>query len=398
MSFAALGCLNFFINSILWSQDAIYRDPVWCDISTKFIVGLSVAIPAASLCINRRLYNIASGNSGVVTKGEKARAVKVDLAIGLGIPLLAMILHYCVQGHRFNIFEDVGCMPDTYNGLPSYFLVFSWPLILSTISACYCILTLRAFMKRRAEFKELLSAHNNLNSSRYFRLMALAGIELVCGIPLSSFSLYLNSQAGLRPWKGWADVHSNFSRVILVPSIQWRSDYWNAVALEMTRWSPVVCALIFFMFFGFADEARKHYASYYQTVAKKVGLSTGGSTTTGLTSSNGGKKWNYGQSSNGKGTTTLPLPIYVRQETVSKRDSFDSIDEKDLTASFTDFSGMLDFKTDEKPSSSNSSTSSITNSPPAVPAPALSPTSPRQSLHIPPITISGPHRDSIATV
>lgn len=56
------------------------------------MVGLSVAIPAASLCINRRLYVIASVKSATVTKAEKRRAIMIDLSIALGLPVLDMIL------------------------------------------------------------------------------------------------------------------------------------------------------------------------------------------------------------------------------------------------------------------------------------------------------------------
>ena len=41
----------------------------------------------------------------------------------------------------------------------------------------------------------------------------------------------------------------------------------------------VFCAFHFFIFFGFADEARKNYRYAFQSVAKRVGLSTASSTT-----------------------------------------------------------------------------------------------------------------------
>lgn len=114
MAWTALGCLNNFINSIVWNHNAINWAPVWCDIckqchsifyrsqltrskATRITIGLSVAIPAASLCINRRLYLIASVKSVTITKAEKRRAILVDLAIGLGIPLLQMILRMLIS-------------------------------------------------------------------------------------------------------------------------------------------------------------------------------------------------------------------------------------------------------------------------------------------------------------
>lgn len=53
---------------------------------------LNVAIPACSLCINRRLYKIVTNVKTVEdTRSEKRRAVIIDLLIGLGIPILQMV-------------------------------------------------------------------------------------------------------------------------------------------------------------------------------------------------------------------------------------------------------------------------------------------------------------------
>ena len=80
-----------------------------------------------------------------------------DLCISLGIPVLVMILRACqvffhhylhllitlspldfiVQLHRYDILEDIGCQPATYNTLPAYFLVFMWPILLGLISFIY---------------------------------------------------------------------------------------------------------------------------------------------------------------------------------------------------------------------------------------------------------------------
>lgn len=47
-------------------------------------------------------------------------------------------LAYVVQGHRFNIYEEIGCYPAIYNTLLAYFLVNWWPIVLGVISAVYC--------------------------------------------------------------------------------------------------------------------------------------------------------------------------------------------------------------------------------------------------------------------
>lgn len=96
--------------------------------------------------------------------------------------------------------------------------------------------------------------------SRYLRLMALAGIELLSTTPLSVFLMALNLTAQpLEPWVSWGETHFNFSRVELVPAVIWSLNRWLVVGIQVNRWSGPFCAFVFFAFFGFAAEARKNY-------------------------------------------------------------------------------------------------------------------------------------------
>nr|AIX99553.1 pheromone receptor [Cyclocybe aegerita] len=278
MIWTAVGCLNLFVNSIIWHNNVVDWAPVWCDIcpeiATRLIVGVSVAIPAASLCINRRLYKIASCQTATISRAQKRRAVMVGLAIGLGIPALQMALQFIVQGHRYDIWEDIGCYPTTVNTPPAYPLSFVWPNVISLISAIYCILTLREFMKRRAQFSQFLSSSNSsLTVNRYFRLMCLATAELIFNIPISTYGLYLNiTMRPIYPWKSWSDIHFDWYTIDTIPAVLWRSSSIMTANLELSRWSVVLCAVVFFGFFGFADEARKHYRAAYWAIAKLFGV------------------------------------------------------------------------------------------------------------------------------
>ncbi|KAJ8081619.1 a-factor receptor [Marasmius tenuissimus] len=199
MIWTGLGDLIYFINSIIWNGRVGNYAPVWCDISEKYYAGINVALPVCSMCINRRLYHIAT--TVTFTRAERRRAVMVDLAICVGIPVLAMILHYIPQGHRFDIFEDFGCWFTVYNTWVAFVLVFAWPLAIACVSGVYSILCLRSFYRRSRQSKELLSGNNNLKTSRYIRLMCLASVDVVVTIP---FALYLvvndATRAGVHPW------------------------------------------------------------------------------------------------------------------------------------------------------------------------------------------------------
>ena len=49
-------------------------------------------MPASILCINRRLYLLASPTSLLPSKADKHREFMIDLVIGIGLPILEMVL------------------------------------------------------------------------------------------------------------------------------------------------------------------------------------------------------------------------------------------------------------------------------------------------------------------
>ncbi|KAJ7020815.1 pheromone A receptor-domain-containing protein [Mycena alexandri] len=339
MIWTALACMVFFVDSIVWSGNIIDWSPAWCDLSTHFLNGFNLAIPACSLCINRRLYQIASVRTVTKTASDKRRAILIDLAIGLGLPLLQIPLQYIVQGHRYNIFEDVGCLGETYETPVAIVLFHLPPILVGCVSAVYCVLSIKSFYHSRAQFKELLSSNKNLNLNRYVRLMCLASTDLMFTIPLAIWTLWVNVKVvGISPWISWADTHSNFSRVVSVPGIFWRTEPYTVASLETTRWATIACALLFFGYFGFADEAIKNYRTAFNSVAKRMGYSTATMSSSGVLSSGSNSKYPP-MNSHGR---TATLPVFIRKETAQKRDSFDSF--SDMSASF----GALDYVDKEK--------------------------------------------------
>ena len=61
-------------------------------IAVRLNVGIAIAVPAAILCINRRLYMLASPISIIPSKAEKNRELIIDLVIGIGLPVIVMVL------------------------------------------------------------------------------------------------------------------------------------------------------------------------------------------------------------------------------------------------------------------------------------------------------------------
>ncbi|KAI0315009.1 STE3-like pheromone receptor [Amylostereum chailletii] len=272
MFWVSTTCLAEFINAIVWKGNLLNPAPIWCDITAKLFVGAGVGLPAASLCINRRLFNITSGKTVFITRADRFRTMMEDLAVSAGIPFLVMVLHIVVQGHRFNILEDVGCASVTFNTLPAYFLVFMWPVLLGSISFIYAGLTLRRFIVHRAEVTGVITNHAFLNVNRYFRLMVFATIDMMAVVPISVFNIYIGTKGvDLAPWISWADTHFDFQRVEFIPAIVWKTDGAFFISVEMGRWVYPLSSIVFFGVFGFTAEARKSYRRITYWFARQVG-------------------------------------------------------------------------------------------------------------------------------
>ncbi|KAI0274471.1 pheromone A receptor-domain-containing protein [Russula aff. rugulosa BPL654] len=257
MIWTGLGCLLQCINSIVWNKNMINRVPVYCDICNSLVafnpfqVALNAAVPASSLCINRLLYRVASKKSAGTA--EDRRFVIIDLLIGVGIPVLQMVLQYIVSENRYNIFEDIGPFFNTQTTLPAFFLFYGWPVLIGYLrswhlSSLATVMTICAFYKHRRSHMRL-SGHNGC---RYLRLMAISTTEILGTVPLGHFT-----SCKMRSW---------------VAGFTWKNDPQMAFGLEVFRWSLVACAFLFFALFGLSFEARERYYRLYKRINRSSAL------------------------------------------------------------------------------------------------------------------------------
>jgi pheromone a factor receptor len=119
-----------------------------------------------------------------------------------------------------------------------------------------------------------MSSTPSLTRSRYIRLMAISAADILGTIPLGTFYIVHSTKIGVKPWRGWTYTHEHYSDVIQVPDSIWKNNPNSVLVLEMFRWSLVLCALVFFALFGFANEARKNYRRVYTSIVSRIGIST----------------------------------------------------------------------------------------------------------------------------
>jgi hypothetical protein len=149
------------------------------------------------------------------------------------------------------------------------------PVLIGLISSTYGFCTIISINKRRKSFNELLARQLNVTASLYIRLMWLAGIEVFLTVPIALFFLVYNvTVLHLYPWISWEDTHAHFNREGQFPAILWRNSPFGSI-LEFARWIYVVCAILFFSFFGFAEEARRNYRLGFRFFLKTIGIRVG---------------------------------------------------------------------------------------------------------------------------
>jgi pheromone a factor receptor len=293
-------------------------------------LALSIAIPACTLVINRRLYKIASIRTVMVTRGDKRREMLIDSLIGVGLPLLSVALYYIHQGHRYDIYQELGCVAPVYLTWASMCLLIIWPLVIGVISAVYTGLVLWTFMKRRAQFNRLVESNPSLTMSRYWRLMALSSTELLFTLPMSAWIVAANFKLGINDWVSWADVHSDWNRVDQYASVIWRIDPTLVQGRELNRWAYVVAAVIFFSFFGFAAEARKNYTSALSAISSFTLRKSGSSGSAASKTLNGSNA-----TSSKVGMSGGSLPVFIKKHVAVSTDKPHTLRGVKADASFT---------------------------------------------------------------
>ncbi|KAI0066205.1 putative fungal pheromone GPCR STE3-type [Artomyces pyxidatus] len=275
MFWASLGCLNAGVNAIVWNGNWADPAPVWCDISTRIILAENSAISASTLCITRRLYLIATN-----TVGSKRREAIINFSLGLGFPILNVALTYIVQGQRYFIYEYVGCWPALIDTQPTYPLFYVWPIIFGLVSAGYGLATMWTLIRHRRDIHSVASETAResfrVNKNLYIRLMILCCVDIALTLPITSYIIYGSTRDAYQPWVSWKFLHAGFSHIYTLSAAFWRSNSQAWANMELSRWTNPFNAIVFFLLFGLAQEANRHYILVYK-FAKKVGSSWIGS-------------------------------------------------------------------------------------------------------------------------
>ncbi|KAJ6505289.1 GPCR fungal pheromone mating factor [Mycena sanguinolenta] len=257
---------TYGINAIIWSGRTHNVAPVWCDIVGKSHIGATAAGPATCLSLVLQLWRVAT------SRPNNMKTFMLDLFLCWGYPGATMALHYIVQGHRFNIWEDFGCFHTTFVSIPAILLLYGPITLIGVLNFVFGGLAFYNFWQHRHSFAAGLERDNSpFTMRRYVRAMIVtiliavwdAVVIVVVDIMVSE------TQEGLRAYTSWADVHSDFwhvyeYQITLMPPKQ-------QVLFHVMWWTGPCSAYLFFCCFALCDEAAAEYALCYRWMLRMFG-------------------------------------------------------------------------------------------------------------------------------
>ncbi|KAJ6498407.1 pheromone A receptor-domain-containing protein [Mycena vitilis] len=252
-----------------------------------------------------------------------------------------MALHYVVQGHRFDIFENVGCVSTTYVSIPAIFLFYGPVAVVVLLTLVFSALAFRAFYLRRRTFTTFLEKKkSSFTARRYLRLMVITFVlafweALVMGL------VFGNTLSGtLEPYTSWADVHSDFSRVDELTADQLPPAF--VVGLYIEWWTIPISGFIFFCSFSFGEDAAEQYGPLLRRVAHSFTRRSRRSRVERDSATSGSSQAHLVSLTLGRDESVIDIRAELA-DTSSQSDSSDKI-KRDLRASYeekTDVSTLV---------------------------------------------------------
>ncbi|KZV66404.1 STE3-domain-containing protein [Peniophora sp. CONT] len=251
------------INAIIWADNADIKLYVYCDIVTHLQIITSVVKPMSTLIITRRLHLIIGQQSTEISeKTAQRRNAIIEWALGLVIPLIVGGPFF--QQLRFEVLEGSGCSNSQDGSILDILLIWSWTVIPPLASVTIYYPRVVWLFYRQSRYNNRFLHNNSVSRANYFRIVALASIDILLTLPIGIASLVPVVTEGislglLSFYPGWTYDHTawepeSYSYGLLVASgASTRAEQY------LSLWTSPILAFAIFGLFGVTSEARASY-------------------------------------------------------------------------------------------------------------------------------------------
>ncbi|KAF7373057.1 Pheromone receptor [Mycena sanguinolenta] len=255
---------TYGVNAIIWSGRVHDIAPLWCDIVAKSHIGATAAGPATCLSLVLQLWRVAT------SRPNSMNTFALDVFLCWGYPSITMALHYIVQGHRFNIWENFGCFHTTYGSIPAILILYGPITLIGVLNFIFGGLAFFNFWRHRHSFAAGLERQKSpFNMRRYVRAMIVSVLIAIWDAAVIIVVDIMVFQDGIQPYRSWADVHFDFWRVAQVPIVHMTPH--EQILFPVMWWTVPASAYWFFCCFALGDEGATEYALWYRWILRIFG-------------------------------------------------------------------------------------------------------------------------------
>ncbi|KAG8836967.1 a-factor receptor [Serendipita sp. 400] len=268
-------------NTIVWHGNLRNPHPVWGDISQAYFSVMNFGLSSATLHVQYTLWRVARNRKLWMTPRQRRWQKFWAYFFGYGVPILFVVLHYIVQGHRYNVVEDLGPTPTTYLTTMSFAIYYIWDPIFCIIAFVFAILTFITCRRYQKEVTNMFNLSKKHSANEYRRLFLLTGVLVFIHFPFTFWVVVVNAvKYDVDPWISWDDTHFDYMRI----------EYWSRSVVEsidgmaagwsVSYWAVGLTGYFYFLCYGTGSESLRQYKQAISYVLRHLGFKSKPSTTT----------------------------------------------------------------------------------------------------------------------
>ena len=135
----------------------------------------------------------------------------------------------------------------------------------------------RTFYHQRQDVNRFLQSNDSISRTNYFRILALASIDVLLTLPFGIASIALtvsgslSTPGGMPFYRGWTFDHSDWSPVGFSYAEIVASGPSNVGQVYFSQWTSPILAFVIFGLFGVTSEARASYQRTIRTIREWLG-------------------------------------------------------------------------------------------------------------------------------
>ncbi|KAG8751844.1 a-factor receptor [Serendipita sp. 396] len=261
------------VNTIVWHGNLNNPHPVWGDICQAYFSVMNFGLSAGTLYVQYTLWKVARNRRLFVSPREKRRQKLWAVFFCYGIPLIFVVLHYIVQGHRYDLVEDLGPTPTAYPTPLTYVLYFIWDPIFCLIAIGLSIHTYSILYRHGRTMEKVFISSKKNSEKKYYRLLGMTLLISLIHFPIVlGIMLYNAIKVPTQPWISWDDTHFDFNRINYLSREIVETIPDIVTISSISYWSIALCGYTYFFFFGTGTEARRQYRVALVAVCRRFGI------------------------------------------------------------------------------------------------------------------------------